>query len=460
MRFEVGAKIHVADASREFAKWCREELVLQNPEYEKKERMGFWTGGTPQEIQLYERNGANIDIPFGCLRRVHKAFPQIPIFSAIRAVGAVEYSSGIDLYEYQEKAVNEALKAKNGVIVMPCGAGKTQTALELIARLQQKTLWLTHTKDLLTQSMNRAKAVLGIDLGTYGTITEGKVDIGSGITFATVQTMATLDLAQYRDTWGAVIVDECHKAVGSPTKVMRFYKVLSNLSCRYKFGLTATPERSDGLHKSMFALLGDIIYTVSREEIDTTCPVTVRYFHTEYSPNLENALNGDGTLNYAGLVNDLTHNQKRFDFVINLINLQYKAGPMLVLANRVEYLQRLSDAFEGRSICLSSLGQSVFAKERRRKALLQLNNGELDCVFATYQLAKEGLDVPRLRYVVFATPEKDKTTITQSAGRVARRAEGKDKGVIIDFLDDFSMFYGWEAIRKNIYKKLGYKREV
>lgn len=456
---EVGNKIYVQDASREFIDWCRAELVLPNPEYEKKERMGLWLGNTPREIRLYERNGSDVIVPFGCYKTICRLFPDTSFFNATSRCKPFDYQSGINLYPYQKNAVEAALRAKNGVIVMPCGSGKTQTGLELIARLGVKTLWLTHTKDLLNQSLNRAKSVFGIDKHSYGTITDGKVDIGSSITFATVQTMSKLDLTQYKDTFGCVVVDECHKAVGSPTKVMQFYKVLSNLSCRYKFGLTATPKRADGLEKSMFALLGDIVFEVTQDEIDTTCPVVVRQMKTGYTPDMDRITNADGTLNYNLLVEDVTHDEERFGFVLNILNLQYKEGPMLVLANRVDYLKRLNAAFEGRSICLSQMGFTQNAREQRRKALRRLNDGELDCIFATYQLAKEGLDVPNLRFVVFATPEKDGTTVTQSAGRVARKAVGKEQGVVIDFVDSFRMFSSWAAKRRATYKKLGFKLE-
>ena len=126
---------------------------------------------------------------------------------------------------------------------MPCGSGKTQTALELVARYKGRALWITHTKELLKQSMERAKSVYGINAKDIGTITEGKIDIGEYITFATVQTLASIDLYDYRDYWEVIIVDECHKAVGTPTHLMMFYKVISQLSAYHKFGLTATPIR-------------------------------------------------------------------------------------------------------------------------------------------------------------------------------------------------------------------------
>ena len=110
---------------------------------------------------------------------------------------------------------------------MPCGSGKTQTALEMVARLGKRTLWLTHTQDLLTQSMNRAKSCFNLPLSEYGTITAGKVNVGNAITFATVQTMCNIDLKQLKDCFDVIIVDECHKCVGTPTNMMMFYKVLN-----------------------------------------------------------------------------------------------------------------------------------------------------------------------------------------------------------------------------------------
>lgn len=457
MRFIVSNCIRAIEPDGSIRKWCRENLVLENPEYLKKVKLGKWTGNTPREIFLYEKAGDELCIPFGCFRDIYTNYRDCQFEADFSPLERVSYKSNIKLYDYQKEAVNKAKKAKNGVIVMPCGSGKTQTALELVSQIGGRCLWLTHTEDLLNQSMNRAKSCFDLPESDYGTVTGGKVSIGR-ITFATVQTMCRIDLEKHKYDFDIIIVDECHKCVGSPTQVMQFYKVLSSLSCRYKFGLTATPKRADGLEKSMFALLGGIITNVPKSVVEKmTCPVEVRQFETGYMPDLDVVLAGDGTINYASLIDDLTHNEERFSFVLNIINLQYVGGPMLVLANRVEYLERLSKNFEGKCICLSGMGNSKKAKAERKEALEKLNRGDLGCIFGTYQLAKEGLDVPNLRYVVFSTPEKNEVTVTQAAGRVGRKAEGKDKGIIIDFVDSFGMYRGWAKKRLGFYKKLGMK---
>lgn len=449
-------KIFIDQPTKQIKDWCKENLVIDNPDYYKLERLGKWTGRTPKTICLYETNGSQLWLPFGTLQNVWKLYPHKEAYaSRIKPVEELFYKSGISLYSYQKNAVETILRQKNGIVVMPCGAGKTNTGLVAISEIGGRALWLTHTHDLLMQSKRRAESILDIGDGTFGTITAGKVDIGTHITFATVQTMCKLDLSAYRDMWDIVIVDECQKCAGSPTRVTQFYKVLSNLSARYKIGLTATPKRADGLEKSMFALLGEKIFEVSRDQIHTICPVKVLQVETSWSPDYDRITQGDGTIDYMKLIDELITDCKRLKFISDYIN--ELPGSIIVLANRVVYLEELQKRYKRDSVCLSGRGQSKKEKAAREKALKELNDGKIKCVFATYQLAKEGLDVPNLRYIVFATPEKDSTTVIQSVGRVSRSAPNKEYGTVIDFVDDFGMYQKWAATRRGYYRKINAK---
>ena len=462
MRIRIGARIIVEDPTAEIKGWCRDHLILDNPEFHKKEQMGKWTGDTPAKLYLYETMGNEVWLPFGCLKDIWTMYPVKADYAfEISPIRALKYDSGINLYPYQEKAVNEVIRAKNGVLVMPCGSGKTQCGLEIISRIGGRALWLTHTQDLLNQSKGRAESVLS---GCkFGTITAGKVNIGEHITFATVQTMAKLDLSKYEDQFDVIIVDEAQHCAGTPTRVTQFYKVVSSLSARYKIGLTATPKRADGLQAAMFALLGPKICEVTREDVaHITCSIHIQQVQTGWMPDYECVLMGDGTIDYHKVIENMVADERRFDVVYTMLSdISDGFSPTMVLANRVEYLKRLCNAYNenqlGKAICLSGMGQSKAAKAERKKALAALESGEIDCIFATYQLAKEGLDVPNLRYVVFATPEKDETTVIQAVGRVGRKAEGKAFGTVIDFVDDFGMYQGWASKRRGYYRKLGAK---
>lgn len=464
MILTVGNKLTVSTPTKAFADWCDDILTFNNPEYISRERLGKWTGGVDKYITLYERRGNDIILPFGMFARVWREWKDYfaLVASEIAPVRVREYNCNISLRPYQELAIDAAIKAKNGILVAPCGSGKTQMGLVIAAILGGKTLWLTHTQDLLTQSMNRARECFDIPASEFGTITGGKVNVGNTLTFATVQTMSNIDLAEYKNEWDTIIVDECHHCVGSPTRLQMFYKVLSALSARYKFGLTATPYRADRLDGCMRAIIGDIVHEVKREEVaDNTCPVRVKFVDTGYTPNPDNVLLGDGSLVYPSLIDDLVGNRKRAEYVADIIRAIEKDNkPILVLSERIDHLRVLRECLPPylrfSTAIISATGQSKAAREERKEALANLNSGKLKILFATYKLAKEGLDVPNLGYVVFASPIKDKTTVTQAAGRVARKVARKEFGTIIDFNDNFGLLRGWARQRKNIYKKLGY----
>lgn len=455
MEIKVANKIFIKEPTAEVIKWCKDNLILENPEYTKKLRMGKWLGNTPSKIWLFEKKGDILELPYGCLRY----FTDTPISYQFSLLRHFNYENNIKLYEYQIKCLQKAIEGQNGILVMPCGSGKTILGLSIIAKLGGRALWLTHTQDLLTQSKKRAESIFNCDKNAYGTITGGKVNISNGITFATVQTMVNLDLSQYQDAFDIVIVDECQHTFGSPTRVSQFYKVLSNLSARYKYGLTATPKRNDGLEKSMYALIGPKLCEISKNDVSyTTCPVTVKIIETKYRPCIQNVTCYDGTIDYSALVDDIVSSDYRFSLLTHIFSKIPNNSPTIVLSNRVKYLNVLckwyNDNCIGKSICLSALGNTKKAKKEREQALDDLNNEKLNCIFATYQLAKEGLDVPNLKYIIFATPEKDEVTITQSVGRVARKSTNKKFGIVIDLVDDFPMYKNWAKKRITYYKKL------
>ena len=230
--------ITIRNPSNELKKWCSDNLVVDNPDYVKLTRMKKWTGNTPRFLYLYMRYGATDDLPetlvlpFGCASEILRKFKMF--FKVdISPLRPVSYDTDIKLYPYQQEAVEAALKYRNGIIVMPCGAGKTMTGLSIIAKIGGRALWLTHTQDLLNQSLERAKSVFNGSVNTYGTITAGKVNVGSSITFATIQTLAKTEIPELKNMFDVIIVDECHHACGSPTRVTQFYKVLNSLSARY-----------------------------------------------------------------------------------------------------------------------------------------------------------------------------------------------------------------------------------
>lgn len=458
MRITVGNQLWVENPHPELEAWCKKNLIVDNPDYAKKVRMNLWLGNTPQKIHLMERDGDTLVLPYGCLRSVIDFMgEQDGIELVMPTPSPVVFNCEVPLYDYQQEAVAAALDAQYGILQSPAGSGKTQMGIAMAVTLGRKTLWLTHTKDLLMQSKDRAEQYMSPTL--TGTITEGKVRIGKGITFATVQTMCNLNLAQYRDMWDTIIVDECHRVAGSPTAVTQFSKVLNSLAARHKYGLSATVHRADGMIAATYALLGNVVHEVPESAVaEKIMSVTVKPRPTGLGLSRD-FLDTDGTIIYAKLVNYLVENKERnkliaADLVANADHY------CLILSDRLAHLELLMKSLpptlRAQAVMVDGKMTSKKAKELRAQALEDMRTGKKRYLFATYSLAKEGLDIPRLDRLFLTTPQKDFAVVTQSVGRVARTCEGKSDPVVYDYVDE-KMQYLVRSYKKRCttYRKLG-----
>lgn len=433
MNIRVGRDIEVFNPIPEIIEYCQSELIIPNPEYEKKEQMGFWLGDTPRALYLYStRDGAYV-LPFGCLRDVFRiakeSGKQYSYVTKFPEFKRVIIGTPPSLYDYQERAVEDMDKSKQGVLQAPCGSGKTRMGLALIQRVGGRSLWLTHTSKLLVQSMASARILF--PRCSMSTVTEGKADLSGKIVFATVQTMSHVDPSLYRDYFSMVVVDECHHCAGTPTKFTMFSKVVVNCNCRRKYGLSATPKRADGLTKAMLAIIGPIVHVVTEEEVGDKIiraehyrmPVTIPRKVSEYSM-------GDGVLNFNILIDSLTQDPRRDEVIARSVaNIyQIKHGKQLLLTARVEHVKALAKAIREKGMEVSEVYGAIKQKDRKDAFSSPI-------IVATYSLAKEGLDVPSLSVLHLCTPVKDYATIVQCAGRVERNFPGKETPVILDYVD-------------------------
>ena len=210
MELIISNEITIKDPTPEVREWVYNRLKVANPEYRKKVRLGLWVGSTPKEIKLYRISGGNLIIPYGVGASLYAAFPELEYIHEkfyLAKNKPVNYNASINLYDYQENAVNSLIQAQGGILQSKAGSGKTRMGIATICRMGKKTLWLTHTNELLNQSYNAAAEF--IDKKLLGKITAGKIQIADGITFATVQTLSKADLNALRYEWDMIVVDEC-----------------------------------------------------------------------------------------------------------------------------------------------------------------------------------------------------------------------------------------------------------
>lgn len=457
MRVTVSNVLTVENPTAEALMWCKRNLTIPNPDFSKKARMHLWLGNTPRNLELYQIINGELVLPFGCLKSISPYLGDSFVESDFSPSVSVDYGKPIALYPYQAKAVEACLAGQYGILQSPAGSGKTEMAIALVKRWGKRTLFLTHTLDLLKQAKDRA-IMRGIPQDLIGTITEGKVNIGKGITFATIQTMCKLDLPRYKDLWDVIIVDECHRCSGTPTAMTQFFKVLNNLAARHKIGLSATVHRADGMIQATYALLGHIVYTVPEEAVGDKI-MKVGIFPVGTGVEISRAcLNTDGTLNYTKLISYLCENSER-NHVIRMSLIDEENRSCLILSDRLEHLsflmQTLPPKMLEQAVMVSGKMTSKSGKAQREKAIEDMRTGRKKYLFATYSLAKEGLDIPRLERLFLTTPQKDYAVVTQSIGRIARTFEGKADPIAYDFVDNIAYLVKSYKKRCSTYKKNG-----
>lgn len=443
MKVYISNDIEIQDYTSKVYDWCMEHLIVTNPTYETLVRAGkedlIRRKHISKDLKLFTRNGDTLRLPFGCLYGIWPLIKNSQIdtkFNVCNDLSIKNTSCPLELYEYQQAAINTAVWAKSGVISSGCGSGKTTIGIEIIHKIGKKALWLTHTKDLLKQAAKDMKNLYPkLDIGY---ITEGKIDIGNDITIATVQTLEKVNPRYYANEFETVVVDECHHVSGSVTFSKMFQKVLDNISARYKFGLSATAYRADSLTKTMYTTLGmnpngtfEPIYTVDRDRINTLTAEHVRI--DVDTPFSYDTLNTDGTMDYNLLINYLSENEIRNEAILNkVMECSQEGRKQALLCLRVAHCELLYEKLKEKGLRVELITGKTAAK-KRESALNETDNW--DVIVSTISLFKEGINIKALDCVHLCSPTKDKSAVIQSCGRCERVLEGKKEPKFFDYVD-------------------------
>jgi superfamily II DNA or RNA helicase len=133
--------------------------------------------------------------------------------------------------------------------------------------------------------------------------------------------------------------------------------------------------------------------------------------------------------------------------------------PSLVLSDRLEHLRTLMAMLpaemQEQAVMVDGSMTSKKGEQEREQAIEDMRCGRKKYLFASYTLAKEGLDIPCLERLYLTTPKKDYAVITQSIGRIARTHPGKQDPLCYDFVDDIGyLVKSWKK-RCATYRKQG-----
>lgn len=429
------------EASEAILQQIEKRCTFVNPKYAEAIRHGRSVRGIHRIICLSSRTGDGaLIVPNGMTAELLTGGSQI---DDQRIIQPVQIETRIKPRPYQERAIQQAIATRGGVIVAPTGAGKTTMGIELAARLGQRCLILVKSKDLAEQWQQAIKRFTGLDCGMIG---GGKWIEGEQFTVATVQTLVKREAGL---EYGLVLVDECHNAPAEQS-----FAVINRQAAKYRFGLSATPQRRDGLEFMIHAALGPIAAVVKQNDVEgAVLPVLVEkvFYPLQGNPQSWQAFN-----------KLLADDENRCRLVVAQAIQASHAGGTAILTNTIEHAVRLHQliARYGRESLL--LHGQLPAKIRAERMEAAPNHR---IIVGTLSLLSEGIDWPHVGAVVFAAPVSAEvaretpaaTRLLQSIGRARRPFPGKQYARVIDIIDFHPFGNAAGRKRSEIYRQQGFE---
>ena len=354
------------------------------------------------------------------------------------------------LRPYQSAVVDAATERGSGVIVAPTGAGKTCIGCALMSAHDTPALVLVHSRDLADQWVERVRQFLGVEAGIvgYGKRKNGEPGDEARVVVASLQTLARwgwFETHEWGQRFGLVIQDEAHHAPANT-----YLNVLYGLAGRFRYGLTATPERADGLTPWMSWSLGPVVAEVDHRELEAVGAVLkpqIRWWQApavdldDMEPHERAAKLADDDGRNGGLI-----------FEARILVEQGRV--VLMLVKLVDHAHQLAEGLQVAGVRASALVGDVKPKERAA-ILDRMRAGEVDEVVAT-SLADEGLDAPRVDTIIMTEPSRNVGRVRQRIGRALRPHVDGRQPLVVDVVDSHGGYRGAAKVREREYRRLGW----
>lgn len=165
-----------------------------------------------------------------------------------------------------------------------------------------------------------------------------------------------------------------------------------------------------------------------------------------------------GTLHYTGLVTYLTEQAERNALIVRSIE-ENKGKPSLVLSDRLDHLSRLMRLLPPEmardAVMIDGKATAKKDKAAREKAIEDMRQGRKTYLFATYSLAREGLDIPCLERALPHNAQKRLRSCDAKHRADRRTCEGKNAPVCYDFVDSGEYLLRCFKRRCAVYRKNG-----
>jgi superfamily II DNA or RNA helicase len=357
-------------------------------------------------------------------------------------------------HEYQETVIQNFIKKGcNGIICVPCGWGKTFAALNIALRIRKRFLIVVDKEFLMNQWKSEISNF--IEGARVGILQANKVECDAekyDVTICMIQTLCKREFPDgFFDQYGFTIFDECHHLGAS-----YFSKALKIIQTKYMLGLSATPDRPDGLEKVFEYFLGDYVYKQTQRAPDKEAVVKAVWFTSDANEYTNTPTNWKGEVVSATLLNQIAAYEPRNEKILSIIDeyVKDKNRNLLVISERISQLEWLESKMKE-----SNRGYNYgYYIGGMKQTKLDDNAEKCQILLATYQMVSEAFSVKKLNTIILCTPRK---RVEQSTGRIFRERidERKVAPHIIDIIDSHDCYMRRWNVRRTFYKDCQYTIE-
>jgi DNA excision repair protein ERCC-3 len=357
------------------------------------------------------------------------------------------------LRKYQLEAVDSfyaggSAAGGSGVVVLPCGAGKTVVGLGVLEKLDTNTLVITTSTVASRQWRDELLDKTDLDGGMVGEYSAEKKEI-KPITIATYQIITYRPRKSDEDAfphfslfnernWGLIIYDEVHML---PAPVFR---VTAELQARRRLGLTATLVREDGKERDVFSLIGPKKYDAPWKELEEQ-----GWIAEAVCNEIRLKMDDNFRLQYALAADRNKHriaaeNPRKYDITRRIVEYHRKKGDrILVIGTYIEQLERLAKMLDAKLLT----GKTP--NRERMKLYDAFRSGEVD-VMVVSKVANFAVDLP------------DANVAVQISGTFgSRQEEAQRLGRLLRPKDDGSPAFFYTLVSKDTKDQdFGAKRQL
>jgi len=359
---------------------------------------------------------------------------EMPQFKMLEDYLPKQKGEVIELKDHQQSAIENLQKMRDrgesiALLYHATGTGKTVTTVSDARNFGERTLFLAHTRELVTQAKKTFKNIWAEKKsGVY--VAEQKDD-DAYIVCASIQCVVQ-NLDQFRpEDFGYIIIDECHHSVADS-----YRKILGYFKPKFTLGLTATPERTDG--EDLLELFKNVAHKLDLKtavEIGELTPI--RCIRVKTNVDLS-TVRINGIKYYSQDIESKLFVPER-NIIIVETYLQYvKNKKTVVFCASVKHAEEIAGLFRDNGVKCGAVSGTM-NKNKREDLLDNYENGDIN-VLCACDLLNEGWDSPKTEVLFMARPTMSKTLYMQQLGRGMRKCEGKEYLMVFDFIDNANMF--------------------